>query len=188
MKKASIYTKTGDHGMTGLVGGTRVYKSDLRIHLYGEVDELNSVLGLAISFLPKEYEHAFLLQIQSALFDLGSNLATEYQLRNQYKIPPIKVEIVSELEKKMDEMDSQLPMLKNFILPGGHSAAAAFHICRTTCRRVERLLVQFENEKSEEKIANAAVFLNRLSDFFFLYARYLNSHMNISETSWIATK
>lgn len=185
MKKSGIYTKGGDTGTTGLVGGTRIKKSDPRIHLYGEVDELNSHIGMAISLLPSNFDLSLLVQIQSALFDLGSNLACEKDKRDHYKLPQIKEKTISQLEVDIDQMDSQCLPLKNFILPGGDPAAAAFHICRTVCRRLERQMVDFEDQHNGEVPEKALAFINRLSDYFFVISRYINSTKNIEETLWV---
>lgn len=185
MKKAAVYTRTGDKGTTGLVGGTRIKKSDPRIHLYGEVDELNSHIGVAISFLDKEVDQTLLQQIQSSLFDLGSNLACEKDKRVQFKIPQIKESAVLKLEKEIDQMDSHLEPLKHFILPGGHPAAATFHVCRTVCRRIERQMVDFEDQHPGEIPERALVYINRLSDFFFMLSRFINVKKHIKEQQWI---
>lgn len=185
MKKAAVYTRTGDKGTTGLVGGTRIKKSDPRIHLYGEVDELNSYIGLAISFLDSNFDKSLLQQIQSSLFDLGSNLACEKEKRSQFKLPQINISSIEKLESDIDQMDSQLLPLKHFILPGGSSAAAAFHVCRTVCRRIERQMVDFEEHHSGEVPENALRYINRLSDYFFILSRYLNSSSKIEETQWV---
>ena len=185
MKKASVYTRTGDKGITGLVGGTRIKKSDSRIQLYGEVDELNSYIGLGISFLDSSFDKIFLQQIQSSLFDLGSNLACEKDKRAQFKLPQIKVLSIERLEADIDQMDSQLLPLKHFILPGGSSAAAAFHVCRTVCRRIERQMVDFEEQNPGEIPENALQYVNRLSDYFFILSRYLNYIQKNDETLWM---
>ena len=184
MKKSSVYTRTGDKGLTGLVGGTRIKKSDSRIHLYGEVDELNSYIGLAVSFLDNSFDKLSLQQIQSSLFDLGSNLACEKEKRTQFKLPQIKASSIENLESDIDQMDSQLLPLKNFILPGGSSAAAAFHVCRTVCRRIERQMVDFEEQNPGEVPENALQYMNRLSDYFFILSRYLNYIQKNDETLW----
>ena len=185
MKKASVYTRTGDKGTTGLVGGTRIKKSDPRIHLYGEVDELNSHIGLGMSLLDQDFDTAHLFEIQSSLFDLGSNLACEKEKRAQFKLPQITEEAIVKLENEMDQMDSTLLPLKHFILPGGHPAAAAFHVCRTVCRRIERQMVDFEDEHTGEIPEKALTYINRLSDYFFILSRYINSTKQIAEPIWV---
>jgi len=184
MKKSAIYTKGGDRGETGLVGGTRVYKNDQRIHLYGQVDELNSQIGLAQSLSPDNKYKAIILNIQSRLFDIGSNMACEASKRVEYKIPQISDLQIEELEISIDEMSMVLPELKNFILPGGSKASSSFHVCRTVCRRVERFLVEFNRTNPDELPLNILKYLNRLSDFLFVYARYLNKLDNVEEIIW----
>ena len=188
MKKAAVYTRTGDTGTTGLVGGTRIKKSDPRIHLYGEVDELNSLIGVGVSLLPKGFDINFLHEVQSSLFDLGSNLACEKEMRVKFKLPQIEEVFISKLEKEIDKMDSNLPLLKTFILPGGSAEAAAFHVCRTVCRRVERQMVDFEDQHVGEVSEIALRFMNRLSDYFFILSRFLNHQKNINEISWVSVK
>lgn len=188
MKKAAVYTRTGDMGTTGLVGGTRIKKSDPRIHLYGEVDELNSFLGLAISSLDSDFDKLFLYEIQSALFDLGSNLACEKEKRTQFKLPQIKDSFVQKLELEIDKMDELLMPLHTFILPGGSKEASAFHICRTVCRRVERQMVDFEEHHKGEVPSSGLKFVNRLSDYLFIVARFVNQKKQVSEINWIPVK
>ncbi len=188
MKKAAVYTRTGDLGTTGLVGGTRIKKSDLRIHLYGEVDELNSFIGLGISHLDKNVDISFLHEIQSALFDLGSNLACEKEKRMQFKLPQIKEYFIKKIEVEIDKMDSTLPELRSFVLPGGTIEASAFHVCRTVARRVERQMVDFENHEPGEVPESALRFMNRISDYFFILSRYLNWKKKVSEINWIPVR
>ncbi len=192
MKKSKIYTKTGDAGETGLVSGTRAPKSDARIVLYGEVDELNSRIGLLVSSLRSNsqfsQEMAFLEEIQSSLFDLGSNLACEAEKRSEWKLPQVTVGIVSKMEDSIDFMDAGLEPLKNFILPGGHETASYAHLCRTSSRSVERLMVNYQRETQEVLPDNGLVFLNRLSDYFFVLARWLNKKNGMGETTWKPSK
>lgn len=188
MAKSAIYTRSGDKGTTGLVGGTRIRKSDPRIQLYGEVDELNSHIGLGISYLAKDFDKNFLLEIQSSLFDLGSNLACEKDKRIQFNLPQIKDELIEKLESEIDKMDNLLPRLQTFILPGGSLEASAFHICRTVTRRVERQMVDFEEQIPGEVPEKALNFMNRLSDYFFVLARFLNHQKKINEINWVPAK
>lgn len=188
MKKSALYTRMGDKGTTGLVGGTRILKSDPRIHLYGEVDELNSHIGVAVSLLSNEFDKNFLHEIQSALFDLGSNLACEKEKRGQFKLPQIKDVLIGKLEKEIDIMDGALPFLNTFILPGGSLEASSFHLCRTVSRRVERQMVDFEDQNPGEVPESALRFMNRLSDYFFILARFVNYTKNIKEIQWISAK
>jgi len=192
VSKSKIYTKTGDKGQTALVSGKRISKADARIALYGEVDELNSRLGLLLAELAKiqfqEAEVAFLFEIQSALFDLGSNLACEPHERQNWKLPQVSETLVQKMEHSIDSMDAALVPLKNFVLPGGHSAAAVAHLCRTGCRSVERLLVGFAQEDQEELPVNGLPFINRLSDYFFVLARYINKGQGVVEPLWVPGK
>ncbi len=188
MKKSKIYTKTGDKGETGLVSGNRTSKSDIRIDLYGELDELNSRIGLSCSKLAQELEFQqtvnFLHHIQSAIFDLGSNLACEVENRAKYKLPQISDEFVKDLELEIDRLDHELPPLQNFILPGGTVLAASIHLCRTNVRTVERKFIQFFESTQEELPLNSIIFLNRLSDYFFVLARYVNKIKSVEEIGW----
>lgn len=185
---SKVYTRTGDTGTTALVGGTRIKKSDPRIHLYGEVDELNSQIGLGVSFLESSYDKTLLHEIQSALFDLGSNLACEKEKRSQFKLPQLKESLITNLEKVIDQMDSKLEPLKTFVLPGGTREASAFHVCRTVCRRVERQMVDFENQHPGEIPGSALIFINRLSDYFFMLSRELNALKKVEEIKWLPSK
>lgn len=185
MKKSAVYTRTGDKGTTGLVGGTRIKKSDSRIHLYGEIDELNSLIGLSISFLDKEFDKSFLHEIQSSLFDIGSNLACEKEKRIQFKLPQLNESLIKKIEDEIDKMDETLIPLHSFILPGGSLAASSFHVCRTVCRRVERQIVDFEEQNPGEIPLNALSMINRPSDYFFILARWLNQSLKIEEIKWI---
>lgn len=188
MKKSKIYTKTGDKGETGLVSGNRTSKSDIRIDLYGELDELNSRIGMSCSKLSQELEFQqivnFLHHIQSAIFDLGSNLACEVENRAKYKLPQISDEFVRDLELEIDRLDHELQPLQNFILPGGTVLAASIHLCRTNVRTVERKLIQFFESTQEELPLNSIIFLNRLSDYFFVLARYVNKIKSVEEIEW----
>lgn len=188
MKKAKVYTRTGDQGKTGLVSGNRISKGDARIDLYGELDELNSRVGVGASYLALDVEFKqvlnFLHHIQSAIFDLGSNLACEVENRKKYNLPQISDEYIAEMEHEIDRMDHELAPLKSFILPGGSLTSSAFHVCRTGARNVERKLIQYHEQTQEELPQNAAIFLNRLSDYFFILARYVNKMKNIEEIEW----
>lgn len=188
MKKSKVYTKTGDQGETGLVSGNRTLKSDARIELYGELDELNSRIGLACSYLNSGPEFAsivdFLHHIQSAIFDLGSNLACEVENRAKYNLPQLSDSFVQEIEAEIDKLDADLEPLKNFILPGGSIAASSIHLCRTNARAVERRLVHYFKVSGEELPENSIIFLNRLSDYLFVLARYVNKTYNINEITW----
>lgn len=188
MSRSKIYTKTGDKGETGLVSGTRTLKSDPRIDLYGEVDELNSRIGLLVCELSEikgyEAQRYFLEKVQCSLFDLGSNLACEADKRDEWKLPQVTAQNVLDLESAIDEMDKTLEPLKNFILPGGHRTAAQAHLCRTSSRSVERQLVEYFNLTQEALPPYSIEFLNRLSDYFFILARWLNKQNGRGETIW----
>jgi cob(I)alamin adenosyltransferase len=182
-----VYTKSGDKGETSLVSGVRVAKSDPRIDLYGDVDELNSHIGLLASMITKEslgFELGLIYSIQNALFDLGSNLACPAEDREKMKLNAVSEQIISHIETEIDKIDKELPTLRNFILPGGTVVAAQAHVCRTVSRRVERKLVNFSYDKSGEITDVDKQFLNRLSDFFFVFARYVNMRSNQQETLW----
>jgi cob(I)alamin adenosyltransferase len=178
MKKAKIYTKTGDTGETGLVSGSRLPKSDLRIDLYGELDELNSRLGFACSEMAEKIELQqtieFIHHVQSAIFDLGSNLACEEEHRKNYQLAQIQDQLISDIELEIDKLDAELEPLKNFILPGGSKISSLVHLCRTHTRTVERKAILYRNTTGEELPENCLKFLNRLSDYFFILARNCN--------------
>lgn len=186
-KKSSVYTKMGDNGETGLVGGTRISKADDRIDLYGEVDELNSWLGIAITHMDSSVfkeEILYLEKIQCLLFDLGSNLACEAEKRKKFKLPNLTEQMISQLEEQIDVLDSKCPKLTNFILPGGSQSAANLHVCRTVCRKIERKMTLFKRLHQEELPIHAAPFMNRLSDFFFVLARAVNVKLGVEEKVW----
>jgi len=184
-----IYTKTGDTGETKLAGGQKVPKDDLRIECYGTVDELNSFIGLARtsleSFTPAAVPLARLAEIlkrvQHELFNLGSILATVPKdvHPQQPRVTAIEVE---QLEKEIDEANEHLEPLRSFVLPGGSRVNAELHVCRTVCRRAERLLVALAHDTAVP--AEAMQYLNRLSDAFFVWARLVNHVMHTSETLW----
>ena len=186
MKKSKIYTRTGDEGKTSLVSGNRTFKSDLRIDLYGELDELNSRIGYSYALLPEGMTEIknFLHVIQSALFDLGSNMACEFENREKFNLPQLTEDLITQIEKEIDGMDKDLEPLKNFILPGGTAASASIHLARTGSRIVERKLVHYEHVTKEVLPPLSIIFLNRLSDYFFVLARYVNKKMNGPEILW----
>ena len=177
-----IYTKTGDAGQTGLFGGKRLSKGHLRIDAYGTVDELNSYLGLIRDSLQDESIRALLKQVQDRLFTIGSNLASDPE--KDLITPDIFESDISTLEEQMDKMNGQLPPLKNFILPGGHTIVSFCHIARCVCRRAERRVVSLAQiEKVDEIIIR---YLNRLSDFLFVLARSLAQVFEVKEVVWNA--
>ncbi len=168
-----IYTKSGDKGETGLLGGKRTSKSSERIHTYGEVDELNSFIGLLISKSKLKKQNELMTKVQVTLFDLGSLLACDTDDWDKYKLKKIPASLVLELEKNIDEMTLQLPALKNFILPGGEEASSLAHVTRTIARRVERQLIKYSLDSGVD-VENSLELLNRLSDYFFTFARFVN--------------
>jgi cob(I)alamin adenosyltransferase len=179
-----IYTKTGDKGETGLFGGERVSKHSTRLDAYGTVDELNSFLGLAILEVNNQEIKNIIKEIQQKLFVVGSDLATPQTEKNEkLKITRTPDEYIDETEKLIDKFESQLDELKNFILPGGSKGSALLHICRTIARRAEREIVALKN--TEEIGNNIVIFLNRLSDLFFVLSRFENKYSNIPDTKWI---
>jgi len=188
MEKSMIYTKTGDKGMTSLVGGQRVRKTDLRLEAYGTVDELNSQLGLLLTEVSDASDHALLNEVQNHLFVVGGYLATDQsttQLRAQSVVTPAMIE---SLEKAVDEIDSSLPKLRAFVLPGGTRGASMAHVCRTVCRRAERRILALNNQLKErneaELDANVLSYMNRLSDFLFVLARKMNIIEGQDEIIW----
>ena len=191
-----IYTKTGDQGQTGLANGTRVYKDHLRVELYGTSDELNSVIGLALSFMQQEAQteriagpdfekiEAQIHGIQSLLFELGAELAGFPTEEGS-----ILASDVDSIEGWIDEMNESLPEMKQFILPGGDPASAQFHIGRTVCRRLERKLVAANRqmEQTGESIILGTIGMisvNRLSDYLFVLARYCHKLTGGHDIPW----
>ncbi|HOY16442.1 MAG TPA: cob(I)yrinic acid a,c-diamide adenosyltransferase [Haliscomenobacter sp.] len=179
-----IYTKTGDKGETGLFGGKRLPKYDLRIESYGTVDELNSYIGLLRDFLQDEATRDFLKAIQDRLFTIGANLASDPD--KSMSTPDLLETDVQALEQQMDRMDETLPALKNFILPGGHPTVSYCHIARTVCRRAERQVVALAANEAVDEII--MVYLNRLSDYLFVLSRKVAQDLNVAEVSWHARK
>lgn len=178
-----IYTKTGDKGTTSLIGGTKVSKSHLRIEAYGTVDELNSYTGLCKDLIGDKHSITILQEIQDRLFTIGSSLACDPEKEPKMKIPDLKEEDIDLLEKEMDKMTDEIPAMKSFILPGGHPVISHLHIARCICRRAERCCVRLETEQKEvEPII--IKYLNRLSDYLFILARYAGHLLNIPEIAW----
>lgn len=175
-----IYTKKGDEGNTSLFGGTRVPKSSKRIEAYGTVDELNSIIGLAASYSLSDKGYEWTKKVQEQLFVLGADLATPPS--SSARINRIDQEAIDYLERCIDEMDETLDPLKNFILPGGSQQGATLHMARTVCRRAERATVACS--ETEEVSSLTIKYLNRLSDFLFVLARYENKHIGEREETW----
>ena len=178
-----IYTKTGDEGTTGLFGGKRVSKDNLRIEAYGTIDELNGLIGVAVTEVNSEELKNDLLKIQYELFNLGADLATPItEEKIKVTIPRISDFDVNVFEKKIDYYDSKLPELKAFILPGGSKGSASLHFSRTVCRRAERRIVELS--KSENIGDSVIKYINRLSDLLFVLARFENYSNNHPEVEW----
>lgn len=178
-----IYTKTGDRGETGLFGGARVSKASVRVNAYGDVDELNSVLGVVVAHVDDIQRSELLRQIQSELFVLGAELAKNPDKDVDLGMPLLAEADVERLERSIDELDQALAPLKTFILPGGSFAAAFLHMARTTCRRAERALVELaQGESVREELVR---YLNRLSDLLFTLARAENARAGVSDVPWV---
>lgn len=175
-----IYTKTGDKGETSLLGGTRVSKSHIRIEAYGNVDELNSHVGLLRDQLLPQHDIQILLEIQDRLFTIGSLLAADTKLK--MKIPGLFPADVTFLEKEIDKMNEILPEMRSFILPGGHQVVSFCHIARCICRRAERAVISLALEEQVGELV--IIYLNRLSDYLFVLARKLTVHFSGTETPW----
>lgn len=177
-----IYTKTGDDGTTGLLGGGRVAKDDLRIEAYGTVDELNAQLGAARACGLDQELDRLLTRVQDDLFAAGSALADPNpQGRFQAAITPAHA---ARLEAEIDALEALLPPLNQFILPGGTRAAAQVHLARAVCRRAERLVVQLARQPGQHVGQPIVVYLNRLSDFLFVLARAINQRANVPDVAW----
>lgn len=178
-----IYTKTGDKGKTSLIGGTKVFKSDPRIESYGTVDELNSFVGLCLDQLKSDNIPNVLAGIQDRLFTIGSALACDPEKETKLKIPDLHEEDIVILEKEIDTMNEVLPVMKSFILPGGHVTVSTLHITRTVCRRAERCCVRMQ--KKEIEVEPLIIkYLNRLSDYLFVLARYAAQQLGAEEIPW----
>ena len=177
-----LYTKTGDKGQTGLIGGTRVSKADIRLEAYGTVDELNAQIGLLVAEDLTPEHTVFLQFIQNLLFTVGSNLATD-TTKTDYRVASVmKDDYITAIEQEIDRLDSQLTPLTNFILPGGSRKSALCHVCRTVSRRAERRIIEMSNiYETENKII---VFVNRLSDYFFVLSRYMLMEDQMQEILW----
>ena len=178
-----IYTKTGDKGLTSLIGGTRVSKNHIRIDSYGTIDELNSFLGLCIDSINDEKSKTVLKEIQDRLFTIGSSLACDPDKEPLMKLPDLKDTDITFLEKEIDGMNEVLPVMKSFILPGGSVAVSHIHIARCVCRRAERICVAMqENELFID--VKVIQYINRLSDYLFILARYIAHISKVEEIPW----
>jgi cob(I)alamin adenosyltransferase len=182
MSKSNIYTRTGDKGTTALVGGKRVSKTHQRIEAYGTIDELNSFIGLLNTAVYDKEDQDFLLFVQHKLFTIGSYLATDQEnteLKIESQVLPGTIE---RIEKEIDKIDSELPRMKNFVLPGGNKAASLAHVCRTVCRRAERQIYKLKDTALVEE--PVLIFINRLSDYLFVLARKECLRGNNEEIIW----
>jgi cob(I)alamin adenosyltransferase len=177
-----VYTRTGDDGTTSLGGGQRVGKDSPRIEAYGTVDELNSVIGVALAAGVNEAIAAPLRTIQNELFHLGSDLCILEEDKAKMPAPKIEERHVVALEKLMDRLSEELPPLENFVLPGGAPGAAQLHVARTVCRRAERLLVALA--RAEAVGPWTVRYLNRLSDALFVMARHENRRRGVPDVLW----
>ncbi|MGZ3865481.1 MAG: cob(I)yrinic acid a,c-diamide adenosyltransferase [Bacteroidia bacterium] len=177
-----IYTKTGDKGETSLIGGTRLPKHHIRIEAYGEVDELNSWIGLIRDQKIDKHYVDILVEVQDRLFTIGSLLAAGND--HKMKLPAVHEEDIILLEKEIDTMESTLPPMKSFVLPGGNEIVSYTHIARCVCRRAERSVLRLAHDEKVEEIIYK--YLNRLSDYLFMLSRKLAQDLNAPETPWVA--
>lgn len=184
-----LYTRTGDDGSTALFDGGRVPKCDLRVEGYGNVDELNAFVGVAICGLVQQNDHSEfailserLKRIQNELFDIGADLATPMTAKNRGSLRTIGDDVIAELESWIDEATQATPELHSFVLPGGSEIAAHLHVCRTVCRRAERSVVLLsKHEPINDKVV---VYLNRLSDLLFAWSRWTNHVTGDGDVEW----
>ena len=184
MKITKVYTRRGDGGLTDLVGGVRIRKSDVRLEAYGTIDELNAHIGLLVSLLPKDYsERPMLVRIQNNLFNVCTNLATDQADTPLYPSAFLPEGETEFLEKEVDTIMKELPEAQGFILSGGTCEAAQAHICRTVCRRAERRIVALAQEATVSP--EIQEYINRLSDYFFVLAKKLNFLAGQSEKIWL---
>lgn len=177
-----IYTRTGDKGQTGLFGGGRVRKDDPRVEAYGEVDELNACLGVAASAIEDAGIRGWIEAIQDELFVLGSELATPEPEKVKKQVEPLGEAQIQAMERIIDEVDPEVPPLRQFVLPGGHPGAAHLHVARTVCRRVERTLIGLGDHVPVRP--ELVAYLNRLSDLLFMLARLQNHRSGTTEPVW----
>jgi cob(I)alamin adenosyltransferase len=187
-----IYTKTGDRGKTGLFSGERVPKNDPRVEAYGTVDELNSCLGVLKARLDKQQHEKILSEltgIQNALFCIGAQLSSYPDAQAAGMVPGVEAHHTEALEQFIDAMEASLKPLDIFILPGGHPTAAWAHVCRTICRRAERRAVDLVNSfgkisGEDDRLYRIIEYLNRLSDYLFVLARYCNAIHQHEDVNW----
>lgn len=180
-----IYTRTGDLGKTTLIGGTKVLKSNIRIESYGTVDELNSFIGLANDTFIHHHSNKILQEVQDRLFTIGSSLACDPEKETALKIPDLHEADVALLEQEIDEMNAVLPEMRSFIVPGGHISVSNFHVARCVCRRAERICVHMQ--ETDLYIEPLVIkYLNRLSDYLFVMARFAAHILHTPEIPWKA--
>lgn len=179
-----IYTRGGDKGETSLIGGKRTSKSSARIHAYGSVDELNSAIGLAISFIDDQNVKDVLEKIQNELFIVGSDLADPSYPENPNKIPRVSEAMVKQMESTIDRYEGELEAIQYFILPGGTKEASLLHLARGIARRAERVAVELSS--SEPVNPSVIVYLNRLSSLLFVFARLVNKKKGVKDVAWHA--
>lgn len=177
-----IYTKTGDKGQTSLIGGTRVPKNSVRLEAYGTVDELNSYLGMIRAFDIGRQLTEELVEVQTILFSVGGNLATDTSVKDLKVRLVVKEEDIALLENAIDRMDAELPPLRNFVLPGGHQAVSFCHISRTVCRRAERRILDMSEEYEIDRLV--LKYINRLSDYLFVLSRKVAQDFGVEELKW----
>ena len=182
MKITKVYTRRGDQGQTSLVGGQRVSKASVRLEAYGTVDELNSHLGLLAAMLPDGHEKTFVECIQNNLFNVCTNLATDQDCDELLPSAHLPEGAVKEVEQEVDSITHELPERLGFILPGGTTAAAQAHVCRTVCRRAERRIVALA--ETATVTLEVRQYVNRLSDYLFILAKKLNFIAGMSEKIW----
>lgn len=182
MKKSLVYTKTGDKGTTGLIGGTRVSKTHARLEAYGTVDELNANLGLLVTYLTEERDRLFVLTVQDKLFSVGSHLATDQDKVKLHDVSIITTNDIASMEAEIDVADEMLPTLRWFVIPGGSRGSAICHVCRTVCRRAERRILSLTEDY--EMDANLLAYVNRLSDYLFVLSRKINFLEKKEEIFW----
>ena len=179
---SKVYTKTGDKGTTSLIGGTRVKKSDIRIESYGTVDELNSFIGLLATYVEEKETADLLAEIQNVLFNVGCNLAMGESFKKEIKESVVADALIEHVENAIDRMQAAIPELKSFVIPGGSCSASTAHVCRTVCRRAERLIIALDENSEVDR--NLMAYVNRLSDYFFVLSRYLNNIEKVDEKIW----
>ena len=182
MKITKVYTRTGDKGMTSLVGGVRIKKSDIRLEAYGTVDELSAHLGMLVSMINIDEERSLLIRVQNNLFNVCTHLATDQSQTPLYPSAHLAEGEIEFLEERIDKLMKALPERQGFILPGGVIAACQAHICRTVCRRAERCIAALA--EVAQIGPEMQMYVNRLSDYLFVLAKIINFNEGKSEIIW----